>query len=677
MIAFGREITGELTSALRREWLVTNGLGSYAMGTVAGANTRRYHGLLVAALQPPLGRTLLLARLNETALLDGETFRLATGEYADGTVDPQGYRLIESFRLEGSVPVWTYNLADGLLEKRVWMAHGKQTSYVRYSLLRARQPVTLEIVPLAAYRSHHALGRGDPGEPRGESGEAEPRLVHRERSLEIGLAPDGVTLRLLADRGEFATTGACWHWGFRLRAETERGLDDVEDLYAAGTLTATLEPGSSLTLAASLEPEVELDGRRAYAAERARQDALIACSGLGKEPGWIQQLVLAADQFVVTRRVPAAPAGEGRRAAPALEGRSVLAGYPWFSDWGRDTMIALPGLALRTGRPEIAAQVLRTYARFVDQGLLPNNFPDAGGAPAQYNTVDATLWFVEAVECYYDATGDRKLLEELYPVLTEVVERHIAGTRFGIQVDPEDGLLHAGQEGVQLTWMDAKVGDWVVTPRTGKPVEINALWYSALLSLAGFGDRLGRRRGPGRYLELAGRVRESYERFWYPAGGYLYDVIDGPHGPDRTLRPNQLIGPGLTHSPCTDERGRAIVTACAGRLLTSLGLRTLAPDDPEYTGRFSGPMRARDAAYHRGTTWAWLIGPFVRAHYRVFGDAAAARSFLRPFEHHLSDAGLGTISEVFDGDPPYTPGGCIAQAWSVAEVLRAWVEVEE
>lgn len=661
MITFGREITGDLDVALRREWLVANGLGSYALGTVAGINTRRYHGLLVAALQPPLQRTLLLARLNETAYVDGAPYPLATNEYADGTVAPNGYCRLESFRLEGAIPVFTYNLAECLLEKRIWMEYGRQTTYVTYTLRRAAGPVTLELVPLVTYRDHHELRRGR---------DWTPEVVCRERYLKIVAGEGAVPFHLRADRGECNASGAGWHWNFLHRAETERGLDDVEDYYAAGMFIATLEPEATLTFAATLEDDVDLDGPGALARAHEREAGLVARSDLARAPEWIHQLVLAADQFIVQRK-PARQPGQ-----VTAEGMTVIAGYPWFSDWGRDTMIALPGLALKTGRPEVAAQILRTYAGCVDQGMLPNTFPDAGQAP-QYNAVDATLWYFQAIDDYYTATGDRALLEDFYPILTEIIDRFEQGTRYNIRMDESDALLYAGEEGVQLTWMDAKVDGRPITPRIGKPVEINALWYNALMVLAGFGDRLGRRVGPGRYLETAARVRRSFDRYWYAEGGYLYDVLDGPHGNDATLRPNQLLALGLTHAPVGNERARAMVTVCARHLLASLGLRTLAPGDSRYAGHFGGAPHVRDAVYHQGTVWAWLIGPFVSAHFRTFGDAETARSFLLPFEHHLADGCLGTIGEVFDGDPPHTPAGCPAQAWSVAEVLRAWIEVQD
>ncbi|NBC17095.1 MAG: glycogen debranching protein, partial [Bacteroidetes bacterium] len=371
-----------------------------------------------------------------------------------------------------------------------------------------------------------------------------------------------------------------------------------------------------------------------------------------------QHLVLAADQFVVQRPSAEEP-----------DGRSVLAGYSWFSDWGRDTMIALPGLTLATGRPALAATILRTFARHIDRGMIPNRFPDAGDVP-EYNTVDATLWFVEAVRAYHAATDDDDLLRDLFPVLQDIVEAHWEGTRYRIRVDPADGLLAAGEPGTQLTWMDAKVDDWVVTPRIGKAVEINALWYNALRTLAMVARRLG--APAASYEDAAERVAAHFDRFWNAERGCCFDVIDGPDGDDPALRPNQLLAVALPHSALTPEQQRRVVDHCARHLLTPVGLRSLSPEHPDFATRYGGPPRERDAAYHQGTVWSWLIGPFVQAHLCVYDDPVQARTFLTPLLDHLEAHGLGSISEIFDGSPPFTPRGCPAQAWGVAEVLRAW-----
>jgi predicted glycogen debranching enzyme len=449
-----------------------------------------------------------------------------------------------------------------------------------------------------------------------------------------------------------------WFERFQLERERERGLDDVEDHLHVATLSATLVPGRPFTCVVSTEPVPSIDGEAALERRRLHEARVVAAARKGAEPAWIEQLSLAADQFVV-----ACP----RAGDP--DGRTVIAGYPWFGDWGRDTMIALPGLTLATGRSDVAARILRTFAAFVDRGMLPNRFPDKGETP-EYNTVDATLWFFEAVRACHAVTGDEGLLKDLLPVLEQVVEAHVRGTRYGIAVDPADGLLRSGEPGVQLTWMDAKVGDWVVTPRTGKAVEINALWYNALRTLAHFARVLG--RAPDPFGDMADRVAASFSRFWHEGAGCCYDVVDGPDGDDPSLRPNQIFAVSLPFTPLDHDRQRAVVDTCARHLLTSHGLRSLAPDDPRYQPAYGGDARRRDGAYHQGTVWSWLLGPFALAHFRVHGDRAAARSFLEPMAHHLGAYGVGSIAEVFDGDAPFRPGGCVAQAWSVGETLRAW-----
>ncbi len=652
MIQFGREITGNFDLAARREWLVTNGRGGWASGTVSGANTRRYHGLFVPALKPPLARTVLVNKFNEKAILHGQTFPLSANEYSDGTLDPHGYRLIESFRLESTVPTWTYAFGEAQLEKRIWMVNGQDMTFVTYTLRRAFQPVSLEVTAMVTGRDAHTETKGYDWQPHVAPIEG-GALIHTEPA----------EFWVLANRGAFAPLRD-WHWNLKHRAETERGLPDTEDYYAAGAFTAELQPGETLAVVMSLHESPSLDWDTALAAEHARTRHLIAQAQAESEPEWIQQLVLAADQFIVQRG----------------DGQTIIAGYHWFSDWGRDTMIALPGLALSTRRYTEAAAILRTFARYVSEGMLPNRFPDGDEQP-EYNTVDATLWYFHALDRYLAATNDEALARELLPVLQDILGWHVRGTRYQIHVDA-DGLLYAGQAGVQLTWMDAKIGDWVVTPRIGKPVEINALWINALKVMDALCHRLNVNPLLP-YAELAHQATASFEKFWYAEGGYLYDVIDTPAGNDSSLRPNQLIAVALPYGSFADDayanRARSIVACCATHLLTSHGLRSLSPQHPAYSSTYGGDQKARDAVYHQGVVWGWLMGPFVDAYRRTYGDAAspersrrAARSFLLGFEHHLADDGLGSIAEIFEGDAPFAPRGCIAQAWSVSEVLRAW-----
>jgi predicted glycogen debranching enzyme len=656
-IDFGRDICGDLASAETREWLVTNGIGGFACGTVAGTLTRRYHGLLVAALKPPLGRTLLLSKLDETVEYDDRSYPLFANRWDDGAVDPHGYALIERFRLEGTTPVWNFAFGDALFEKRLWMQPGANTTYVRYTLLRAGRPLRLQVKALVNYRDYHASTH---------AGDWRMKIEPVERGLRIE-AFDGATPFYLLSTEAAVRPAHEWFRNFFLGVERYRGLDDHEDHLFAGAFEATLAPGESLTLVASTDPAPALDADATQEARQRHERELLEsweqtnAVSASLAPAWIRQLVLAADQFIVRRPLRDDP-----------EAMSVIAGYPWFGDWGRDTMISLPGLTLAVGRAELARKILLTFARFVDRGMLPNVFPDAGETP-EYNTVDAALWYFEAVRQYYAATGDAALVRDLFPVLADMADWHVRGTRYSIRMDSADGLLAAGEPGVQLTWMDAKVGDWVVTPRIGKPVEINALWFNALLTLTELAELAG--ESGARYRQMAARARAGFQRFWNDAAGYCFDVLDGPGGDDASLRPNQIFAVSLPASPLTPEQQRAVVDVCARQLLTSHGLRSLASGHADYQGRYGGGPRQRDGAYHQGTVWSWLLGPFALAHARVYGDPAQALAFLAPMQYHLRAACLGTVSEILDADPPFTPRGCFAQAWSVAEILRAWSEL--
>jgi predicted glycogen debranching enzyme len=656
-VDFGREICGELPVAEQREWLVTNGMGGFACGTIAGLLTRRYHGLLVAALKPPLGRTLLVTKFDETVEYDGRSYPLSTNRWVGGTLDPQGFQDIERFRLEGTTPVWTFALADAQLEKRIWMQPDANSTYVQYRLLRAGRPVKLEAKILVNYREFHG---------NTHAGDWRMQVEAVERGLRVVAFQEATPFYILSTSA-IAEPAHEWYRNFDLAVERSRGLDDHEDHLHAGTFRAAFEERQSITFVCSTDPQAELDGVKAYETCQTHQrDLLARWSGTNprlvkKAPGWVRQLVLAADQFVVKRPLTDVP-----------HAHSVIAGYPWFSLWGRDATIALPGLTLATGRADTARNILRTFARFVDRGMLPNVFRESEETPA-YNTVDATLWYVEAVRQYVAATGDSELLRELFPVLVTIIDWHIQGTRYNIHVDPEDGLLHAGEPGVQLTWMDAKVDDKAVTPRTGKPIEVNALWLNALVSMAQIARALSRSAEP--YESRATRVGHSFQRFWNESGQYCFDVLDGPEGNDASLRPNQIFAVSLPESALTREQQRAVVDTCARYLLTSHGLRSLAPNHPDYRGRYVGDPRERNRRYHQGTVWGWLLGPFALAYLRVYRDRSKAALLLEPIQHHLQTQGLGSASEIFDGDAPFVPRGCIAQAWTVAEVLRAWTAI--
>jgi predicted glycogen debranching enzyme len=650
---------------LTREWLVTNGLGGYASGTVAGVLTRRYHGLLVAALPSPRGRLLMLSRFWERLRLANRTAVVISDEDQVGTsLQLNGARYLTEFRLEAGLPVWRYELEGVVLEKRLHLVYRQNTVHVRYRLVSGAGPVRLTLRPTLHFRPHEAPVSEALGGPyvvtaiddryEVSAGPDRPRLalqIHGEHpafTLDRKQLQD-VLFRVEESRG-YQASGALWSPGY-FRIDLEHGRDAV--------VVASTETWDTLR---ALAPD------DALAAERERRARLVAAAAAPARRGFAAELVLAADQFIV------APAGRAEEAARVRaagdEARTVIAGYPWFTDWGRDTMIGLEGLTLATGRAMEAGYILRTFASYVRDGLIPNLFPE-GDDHGLYHTADATLWFFHAIDRYVRLTGDRGTLAQLLPVLTGIVDHHLRGTRFGIGVDPKDGLLRQGAPGYQLTWMDAKVDDWVVTPRRGKAVEINALWYNALRLLEGW-------TGDGALGSHADHVFASFnERFWYAEGGYLHDVVDGEAGDDPACRPNQVLAIALRHPVLARERWRPVLDVVERRLLTPVGLRSLAPEHPDFRARYYGDLRARDAAYHQGTVWAWLIGPWVDAWLRVHpGHPRGARRFLAGFVSHLDEACIGSVSEIFDARAPFTPRGCVAQAWSVAEVLRAWLATE-
>ncbi|MDH3504256.1 MAG: amylo-alpha-1,6-glucosidase [Nitrospirota bacterium] len=638
--------------AERREWLVTNGIGGFASGTMAGSLTRRYHGLLIAALKRPLGRTLLVSKLEETVEYQSQIVQLSTNHWHGGTVAPTGVLFLERFRLEGTTPVWTFAIADAQLEKRIWMEPGENTTYVAYSFVRGSLPIRLHLRAFINHRDYH-----------GTTLETLPAFTTTSLTHGLQILPTGGLPFLLSASGGSVEAVKNWYQNYDLPLERERGLSDREHHLHIGTWVIDLQPTDEITWMASTHLERPLPTTANIESRRNNEQALLRPMGTTNTPTpplppWIQQLTLAADQFIAAR-----PLSSGET------GHTIIAGYHWFGDWGRDTMISLPGLTLTTKRFDIARSILATFAHYADQGMVPNRFPDVGKEP-EYNTVDATLWYVEAVRQYIEATGDQAFLKTVFPVLLDMLTWYRNGTRYGIGMDPADQLLHAGETGVQLTWMDAKVGDWVVTPRIGKPVEINALWYQAWLTLGQLAKTLNKPHEE--FLQLANAIKLSFQRFWHKPLNRCYDVLDGPHGHDPAPRPNQLFAVSLPHSPLTEKQQQAVVDYCAQQLYTSHGLRSLGPEDPQYQGKYDGVIRKRDGAYHQGTVWGWLLGPFALAHHRVYGNPQAALSYLEPIAHHLNDYGLGTLGEIFEGQPPHAPCGCIAQAWTVAEVLRAW-----
>ncbi len=645
LLVFGPDVCRDLAAAGGREWLETDGLGGYASSTLCGMNTRRYHGLLVAATRPPVARAVLLSKLEETLVVSGERFALSTNRYRDAH-HPDGYRFLAEFRLD-PFPVWVFEAGGLRLEKSLFMVRGESTIVVTYRLLGAGA-ASLEVLPLVAFRDHHALTR--------ENAALDPGVAVDPGMASVAPYP-GLPVLHVAHNGDVSLTG---HWYRRLEYDVERrrGYDFAEDLFQPFRLRFELGAGESpeATVIASTRRRAAPDVHRLRGSELARRLALGAEARSADRA--VRLLTGAADQFLVARDGLA----------------SVIAGYPWFADWGRDAMIGLDGLTRATGRPDKARRVLLAFARHVEEGLLPNRFPDGGG-PAEYGAVDASLWFVEAVRRYVDATGNAAWVRErLWDTLLGVAGAYTAGTRFGIRAD-DAGLLSAGAPDVALTWMDARVGGEAVTPRRGQAVEIQALWFNASKTLENFAGRFGDSERAGRLALLAERTKESFlRRFWNEEAGCLCDTVD-ENGRDPSIRPNQIFAVSLPHSMLDEKKARQVFDVVTRDLLTPFGLRTLSPADPHYVGRYEGNPEARDRAYHQGTVWPWLMGSYVDALLRVRGRSPAsrrqARELLVPLATFLEGEGTGQLPELFDGDAPHRPGGCPAQAWSVAELLRA------
>jgi predicted glycogen debranching enzyme len=651
------------------EWLVTNGLSGYASGTISGACTRRYHGLLIAALPVPLGRLMMLNHLSvEIILPDGHVAQLDREELPDDSTTDQAW--LGEFQLEAGLPVWHYRVGPYRLEKRVLMPHLQNTVFVTYRLLEGPDRVRLRLRPSIQFRGHDDAV--DATLPRAYRVTA----VESRFEVESDAAPP-LRMRIAAPHAGFLLDGGCFRQ-VRYRLEKARGYASVGSLWSPGYFRASLKSGEAATLIASTEAWdaiLSADPAAAQTAELERRSRLLAEARPEARQGTAAELVLAADQFLI--RPSGRVADEAQAQAAGDEIRSVIAGYHWFTDWGRDTMISLEGLTLMTGRKTEAGYLLRTFARYVRDGLLPNLFPE-GKREGLYHTADATLWFFHAFDRYLRASGDTHTLRALLPTFLDIVDHHVRGTRFGIHVDPADDLLSQGDPTLPLTWMDAKVGDWVVTPRRGKAVEINALWYNALCLLDNWCRESNEVDAAATLAQRAERTRKSFnDRFWFADGGYLYDIVDGERGDDTALRPNQVFAISLDHPVLDRARWEPVLNKVTEHLLTPVGLRSLSPDNPDFKAKYDGDLRARDAAYHQGTVWPWLIGPFVDAWLRVHPqDRKSARGFLAAFEPHLNGACVGSISEVFDAESPYIARGCIAQAWSVAEVLRAWVKTE-
>jgi predicted glycogen debranching enzyme len=653
MIELAREDLENLEYAFGAEWLETNGLGGFASSTVLGVNTRKYHALLNVALNPPVDRVVLVSRVDETITVGGEKYDISASEY-EAAVYPTGYKYLESVRVD-PFPIFTYDVAGVKIEKSIFMVYGENMTVITYTVKPMqggprRSQVVLSVRPFIAGRDHHQVMREN---------EEFDKTVHVEpETLSMKPYPHLPPVFIGFSGGRFQYSGY-WYRNFFYRKERERDYPCMEDLYSPGLVVFNFDESDSQSIILSTQPIPNAPPEGIRGKELRRRRRLVSNPLADTEPG--QYLVPAADAFIVKR-------GDG--------GRSVIAGYPWFTDWGRDAMISLPGLTLVTGRFEDARRILSTFVSNIREGLIPNRFTD-GENEAEYNTIDATLWLFEAVRKYYDYTNDCDFVSSLLPALRDIIRHHLAGTMFSIKAD-SDHLLGGGTPDVQLTWMDAKVNGEVITSRCGKAVEINALWYNALMIVSDLCADAGGLAEESKYDVLASSVFESFNReFWNEESGCLYDVIGSDYR-DGSIRPNQIFAISLTYPVLEKSRRRSVMEVVKSELVTPFGLRTLSPNDPRYRGRYEGDLYARDAAYHQGTVWPWLIGHYIKAYQRTYGLSEETLTYcsdlLKGLLDHMKVNGLGTIAEIYDGDPPQRPRGCFAQAWSVAEVLRTVAE---
>ncbi len=652
---FDVNILSDFDKARSLEWIETNGLGGYSSSTVSGAHSRRYHGLLVAALNPPVGRTVLLSKLEETIVInasgkkdtaDEQRFDLAANQYP-GAIYPKGYIHLTGFERD-LFPEFYYKAGNVEIKKTIAMVQGENTTLVIYDVIDAPGQFTLELLPLSTSRDFHSLSHANDS-------------IGKQYLFDKGIFrtlnyQGGTEVFVSVPKSEFIEQQG-WYYNFEYSLDHYRGLDFKEDLYTHGKFSVKLKKGSTLGIIISTENPEGRSASKLFATEKGRKEKLVKDSLHNDD---LKKLVLAADQFIVKR---------GKL-------HSIIAGYHWFSDWGRDTMISLPGLCLVTGRFKDAKEILHQFAGNVSEGMLPNRFPDSGENP-EYNTIDATLWFFHAIHQYYKYTGDKVFVKSILPVLKEIIDWHYKGTRYAIQVDPEDQLLSGGQEGVQLTWMDAKVSDWVVTPRRGKVVEINALWYNALCIMGYLNEEIGKKQVGEEYRLTSEKVLSSFnEKFWNEKQNCLYDFIDGEDKNDD-LRPNQIYAVSLPFQLLDEKRAVKVLEVVTKHLLTPRGLRSLAPSHKSYVPTYGGGVWTRDGGYHQGTVWSFLLGPYLDALIRIKKDddgRATASYIAQTFCQHLTEAGVGTVSEIFDGDSPHNPRGCIGQAWGVGELLRVVVE---
>jgi len=643
-IAFGHDVTADYEKARRREWILTNGLGGYASSTIIGANTRGYHGLLVASLPPPLTRLLLLSKVEEELHISGEQYQLSVNKYP-GVIHPKGNQYLEEFRMD-PLPSFQYRAGEAALRKTVFMLQGQNTTVITYELVGSLSPVQLILRPLVNCRGFHGRTRENAG------------WVFSQESSDEGVRIDpyegSPRLYLMSDRGKYKPAGS-WYRNMIYDEEAERGLEDREDHYSPGSFEFELESGDIVSFAASVNPFDSFSPASWLRMERERMIDLLRPEG--HENVLLQWLVSAADQFIVR--------------LPGTNEKTIVAGYHWFGEWGRDAAISLPGLTLARGRFEEAKDIIQRFLEKERKGLIPLALWEGGGAT--YSSVDTSLWFIYAAYKHFTYTREIDFIEEIYPQLKDAMEWYMRGTDFGIRM-AEDGLVESKPRQEALTWMDARLDGIPVTPRMGKCVEVNALWYNDLRVMEHLSREIG--ESSETFKRLSQKVWESFnDSFWYEEGGYLYDCVDGEER-DTSIRPNQILAISLTFPALARERWRSVMTIVERHLLTPYGLRTLAPQDPRYCGRYVGGPKERDASYHNGTVWTWLMGPYITAYVRSGGmpNDHLILTILEAFSHHMHEAGLGTVSEIFDGDAPHEPRGCIAQAWSVGELLRAYRE---
>jgi len=651
MLIVNEDKLGDFNYSGKAEWLETNGLGGYASSTLSGCNTRRYHGLLVAATNPPTERTILVSKLDETIVSNGKRTEIGTSQYLD-LLSPQGFQYLKIFSKD-LYPQWTYEVGDITLQKSIIQPHNKNSTLIKYEVIKAGSPFQLEFRPFLIARDYHGTGRQNYD-------------LHWDIDFKDGLfhnQPFGGDLEIFIQiPGSKYTHHPDWYFGYKHEEELNRGLEFKEDLLCYGVFELEVKLGDVFFINISTENPKNLDSAKAFNEEINRRKKLLDFT---KRNDFIDQLILAADQFIVQR-----PIYLDEKSEP-IQGATIIAGYHWFTDWGRDTMIALPGLCLTTRRFEEAKKILKAFAQSVDMGMLPNFFSDKNGL-AEFNNVDGTLWFFLAIYHYYQATQDQEfVLNELLPILENILEWHYRGTRYNIHQDPEDHLLYEGEIGQQLTWMDARIGDYVVTPRMGKPVEIQALWYNAHQILSELLKEAGNSDKSIRYLTEAKIILKSFQKkFWFEEGGYLYDSIDENNVPIETFRPNQLFPISLPFELISKEKAKMVLKKIKSILLTPIGLRSLPQSDPSYKGFYGGDQFSRDSNYHQGAVWSWLLGPYIDALVKVGAPRKEIKEIVSKFEYHFFEGGIGTISEIFDGDFPHNPKGCISQAWSVAELLR-------